>query len=206
MRSVTRAFLRYVLILTLLLSIGAQATCCAETVDCVVFKIDACVAGNEYAFFLTERGASVNSLSGADLYYIDQLKASASEMLVAVVLPDFTGCDAYAGGVFSGDAASPRKLGSYIASRTPEQLQEIEESAFEGSAFTHVILGGNVQTIGSRAFANCAALAYVYVPSSVQSIAADAFSGSNGVIIGCFSGSCAEAFAQQNGIPYKTLG
>ena len=206
MKRMTRISLRIVLVLALLLSIGAQVAGSADARDCAVFKVDACVAGNDYAFFLTKHGASPSSLSGADLYYIDQLNADGANMLVAVVLPGFTTCDAYASGTFSNDAASPRKLGSYVASSTPDQLEDIPESAFEGSAFTHMILGNKVKTIGSRAFANCTALAYIYVPSSVQTIAADAFSGSSKVIIGCISGSAAETFAKNNNIPYKTLG
>lgn len=206
MKSVARAFLRYVMVLTLLLSFGVPAASGVGAEDYVVFRVDACSSGSEYAFFLTEQGADVDSMSGSGLYYIDQLRANASEMLVAVLLPGFSACDAYAGGDFSNGAASPRRLGTYIASRTPEQLIEIEESAFEGSDFTHMILGNGVETIGPRAFANCESLAYVFVPDSVQTIAEDAFSGCGELVIGCFSGTAAESYANQNGIPCRTLG
>ncbi len=204
MKSMARTLLQCVLALALLLFAGAQAEGGAEAKDLAVFRIDQCVPGGQYAFFLMAPGADSDSLSGENLYYVDQLQASGSEMSVAAVLPGFTACDAYAGGVFADDSASPRKLGSYTAARTPAQLAEIGASAFEGSAFTHVILGENVTTIGSRAFADCQALAYIYLPGSVESIAEDAFDGSEHVIIGCSAGSAAETFAKEYGIEYQT--
>ena len=125
MRSVAKAFLLFVLVLTLVLPVGAQAASGADAENCAVVRIDACVAGNQYTVFLTEPDAAPGSLGGDELYYMDQFKANASPMLVAVVLPDFTTFDAYAGGVFSNDASSPRKLGSYITSRAPVLLEEI---------------------------------------------------------------------------------
>ncbi len=211
MKSMAKTFIQYALVLTLLLSVGAQAESSANAKDYAVFRIDKCNPGSQYAFFLTEHGADINSLSGDSLYYIDQLNANVSEILVAVVFPDITAFDAYVGGVFSDASASPRKLGEYTAAKLPEQMVEIGASAFEGGAFTHVILGGKVKTIGSRAFANCSALVYIYIPESTKTIAPDVFfdDDTNGnrksVVIGCSSGSAAWNFAKENGIPCKTL-
>ncbi len=213
MRSAVRVFLQLVLALTLLLSVGARAEGGADPGDTAVFKIDNCVPGSQYTIFVIKQDAGIGSLSGDSLYYIDQLKANASEMLVAVVLPGAAACDAYAGGVFADDSASPRKLGSFTAARVPGLLEEIGVSAFEGSAFTHVILGEKVKAIGSRAFADCEALVYVYLPPSVESIEPDAFVIGDGedarnnpnLVIGCRSPSYAEAFAAEYGIPCETV-
>ena len=97
-------------------------------------------------------------------------------------------------------------LNSIVMFVVPDALETIDESAFEGCAFTHVILGSNVKTIGERAFANCPNLVYIEIPQSVISIAGDAFSGCNGVTIICKAGSAAHTFAMTNGIAFKTYG
>ena len=94
---------------------------------------------------------------------------------------------------------SSRKL------QLPENLKEIEESAFEGSiAFGEAILPDGVETIGSRAFAECSRLVAVYMPDSVTAVAANAFVGSNNVVLICESNNKAAQFARENGIPYIT--
>lgn len=211
MRSTARSVFVFVLVLTLLLSVGAQAAAGGNSVS---FVIDKCIPGNQYAFFVLKGDMIISNPRFDSLYCFDQLKAETAEMQVAVVLPEFAPYDAYVGGVFSNDAASPRKLGSYAPDiTTPAQLKEIEASAFEGSAFTHMILGEGVESIGARAFANCEDLTYVFVPCSVKSIASDAFVIGDGedaptnpnIVIGCCRGSAAESFAINNGIPYRIL-
>ena len=87
----------------------------------------------------------------------------------------------------------------------PENLKEIEESAFEGSiAFGEAILPDGVETIGTRAFAECSRLVAVYMPDSVAHIAADSFADSQNVVLICESNNTAAAFARANGIPYIT--
>ena len=88
------------------------------------------------------------------------------------------------------------------AMRFPQGLTVIEESAFEGDSFTLAVLGSQVRTIGSRAFADCTSLVYIYLPDSVTSIAADAFTQSPQVIIGCEWGSEAHRYAVANGLRY----
>ena len=68
-----------------------------------------------------------------------------------------------------------------------------------------VALGGNVDEIGSRAFADCANLQTVVISDSVERIAEDAFDGSENVTIYCFADSYAETFAIENKIRVTTL-
>ncbi len=198
--------LSFALALTLALFVGIQTAGAVDGKDYAVFRVSECTPGEGYFLMLTERGVGTAGLHDGDLFYhVDQLTADASEMLVAVVFPDFTSCDAYVGGVFSDGSASPRKLGTYRASRMPDQLAAIGDGAFMGSAFTHVILGERVTSIGHNAFADCPKLTYVYLPDSVTSIENDAFAGSDKVVIGCSSGSKAKEFAENNGISCKVL-
>ena len=91
--------------------------------------------------------------------------------------------------------------GSIYVLRLPGQLREIGEGAFEGIAATHVVIRSGAVSIGSRAFAGCPNLRMVVIPDSVTSIAADTFDGSAHVTISCSSGSYAESFAVEHGIP-----
>ncbi len=85
----------------------------------------------------------------------------------------------------------------------PQGLIQIEEEAFEGGNFTHVYLSAAVQSIGSKAFANCPNLIYIEIPTDIESIADNAFLNSPNVVIGCTAGSKAYQYAMQKGIPYQ---
>ena len=171
--------------------------------DVIPLTIDHCVPGNEYVLLMLKEGASLDSLQDSDILFIDQYTASGSTVLAGIVYPDFSRFDAAVGGVFSDGAASPRRLGTFWPTKLPEQLSVIEPEAFVNTRFTHLFLGGAVTAIGSRAFADCGKLEYVYIPASVTEIAGDAFSGSGRVTIGCAQGSAAQAFAQANGLPVR---
>ena len=85
----------------------------------------------------------------------------------------------------------------------PEALREIEEEAFEGGAFHCVRIGENVESIGSRAFADCGSLEYVIIPERTTYIAPDAFEGTSGLTIIGESGSYADQYAQAYGFSFK---
>ena len=65
----------------------------------------------------------------------------------------------------------------------PASLTTIEAEAFAGTPFEAVIIPDTVTTIGSRAFADCKALMYVYIPVGVTNLAPDAFENCTNVII-----------------------
>ena len=172
-----------------------------EDVFCISFN--QCISGNDYVLMLVEPGTKVSSLNENNLLFIDQYTAGADPQFdIAIIYPDFESCDAYVSGTFSNSAASPHKIGSYSASRLPEQLRTIEAGAFENVPFTHVYLGQDVKEIGSRAFAGCSSMVYIYIPSSVTTIASDAFIGCSNVMIGCEKNSKASTFAASKGINY----
>ena len=65
----------------------------------------------------------------------------------------------------------------------PSDLQSVESEAFMNSSCEAVILPEGCVSVGARAFANCPRLRYIRIPSSVVSIAGDAFEGSDSVVI-----------------------
>ena len=74
-------------------------------------------------------------------------------------------------------------LGTLTMPTFPASLTTIEDEAFEGTSFQAIVIPDTVTAIGSRAFANCRNLVYVYIPASVTSIAPDAFADCPNVII-----------------------
>ena len=198
-----RFFKRVLALLLAMLCAGAAAAGAEVTAAC--FTVDRCVAGNDYLFVLLKKGASANAFGTDDVLFMDQITATGTKAQVAVILPDFTECVAVAGGSFSGGVSSPRKLGNYTATRLPGQLGAISDAAFEGASFTHLFLGDQVSSIGSRAFANCARLAYIFIPASVTGIADDAFSGSENVVVGCRKNSAAHTFAKSKGLAFQLV-
>ena len=87
----------------------------------------------------------------------------------------------------------------------PAELKMIAEGAFEGDmSFGEVVLQDGVETIGSRAFADCGRLVKIHVPDSVMQIAADAFANSSNVVLVCESNNTAAQLARRNGWHYVT--
>ena len=81
----------------------------------------------------------------------------------------------------------------------PRSTATIGQSAFQRSALTWFDGGEGLRTIGSRAFANCAALDIVVLGDNVTSIADDAFTGADPVFV-CPSGSYAASYANSHGL------
>ena len=74
-------------------------------------------------------------------------------------------------------------LGTLKALELPLNLKAIEGEAFEGSACQTVRIPDTCTSIGSRAFADCTELIYIFIPASVTDIAPDAFDGCPDIII-----------------------
>ncbi len=63
----------------------------------------------------------------------------------------------------------------------------------------------SVTAIAAGAFSGNTNLTGVTVPESVTSIGEGAFSGCEGLTVRGYAGSCAEAYAKENGIPFETI-
>ena len=86
----------------------------------------------------------------------------------------------------------------------PGSLKVIEEQAFSGcQKLKEVIIEDGVETIEESAFEGCTELEKVVIPNSVTEIQEYAFWQSKKVVIVAEPGSCAEAFANQYGIPVQ---
>ena len=78
----------------------------------------------------------------------------------------------------------------------PEGLKTIEDEAFEGGAFRHVVLSDMTDLIGANAFAGCDDLFCVRIPNGEAHIDSRAFGNRTGIVIFGISGGTAETFAQ----------
>lgn len=81
----------------------------------------------------------------------------------------------------------------------PDDLTTVGAQAFVGADIESVVAGDNLQTIGDRAFADCASLKKVSLGSSVQSIADNAFENCTGVTFVCPEGSYVDSYARSHG-------
>ncbi len=85
----------------------------------------------------------------------------------------------------------------------PAAMKTLEEEALAGCAFRAVRIPDGAVEIGPRAFADSPRLAYVYIPASVTTIAADAFDGvPEGLTIIGSAGSTAENVAAACGFVF----
>ncbi len=89
----------------------------------------------------------------------------------------------------------------------PNMIQEIGEEAFAGGAFRFAELPKHAVMIGSRAFADCPGLKYIYIYDEVTDIAADAFGDKEKLTIfgvGPYQGvkSAAQVFAEEHGFTF----
>ncbi|MBR2719089.1 MAG: Ig-like domain-containing protein [Clostridia bacterium] len=89
----------------------------------------------------------------------------------------------------------------------PGDLTEVEEQAFEGNkAITSIVIPKSVQSIGSRAFADCTGLTDVYVGNNpTMQIATDAFAGCTGILFHVYPDSNGELFALSHGFRRELL-
>ena len=85
-------------------------------------------------------------------------------------------------------------------------LTEISSQAFYGCGeLTDVVIPDSVENIGAYAFGGCGKLKYVLMPNGTTQIQASAFKGSSQVTVKCYSDSYAQAFAEEQSLPYVLL-
>ena len=153
------------------------------------------ITGNDL-YITGETSGSYSGYTGNSSFRIDFNSACGSGMFIN---GEYKGVDAYIK-LFTNDYSVSEP--DFVL---PAKLKTIEKEAFSGGAFTYVKLPDNAVSIGSRAFANCPNLAYVYIPQAIKTISADAFSGLSRLTILGTEGSYAETYAQQNGITFMPV-
>ena len=90
----------------------------------------------------------------------------------------------------------------------PSALAQIGEEAFSGGAFSFAVLPENAVAVGPMAFAECAELAFIYIPASVVNIDSTAFGDLKGItVLGASSAtpSTAETFASSHGYAFVPI-
>ncbi len=101
---------------------------------------------------------------------------------------------------FGGHLSIPATIGG-------KNVLKIGTDAFKGcAALTSVKLPGSVTAVARGAFLGCVNLAAVLIPNSVTSIADNVFEGLANGSIYCTSGSYAETYASNHGLPYFLTG
>ena len=84
----------------------------------------------------------------------------------------------------------------------PSAVKEIQAEAFKGAkGVSEIVLPEGVETIGERAFAE-SSIEKINLPRSVERIADDAFEGCDALTIYGETGSYAQTFAKEQGIPF----
>ena len=84
----------------------------------------------------------------------------------------------------------------------PRTLKTVGPNAFRASAASAFILPDGIRSIDAGAFADCANLKLVLIPTGVSDISDTAFDNSFGIIIVCQRGSAAEEYAQAHDMRY----
>lgn len=88
----------------------------------------------------------------------------------------------------------------------PDSVTHIRTCAFSDCTnLETVVIPNSVAYIGCYAFCDCKCLMEIYVPGSVTEIGENCFWNSESVVIHTPAGSCAEAYAKENGIPVVTV-
>ena len=80
-----------------------------------------------------------------------------------------------------------------------------EDDVEDNNTVETVVIGGDINEIKSRAFANCKNLSVAMIGDGVTSIDDTAFDGCDKLTILCTEESYAAQYAQRNGIDYKTF-
>jgi len=82
----------------------------------------------------------------------------------------------------------------------PQRLKHIENEAFLRADIKTVVCPDSLETIGSKAFAECDNLRQIFIPKNTLYIADDAFVGCDLLVMWGETGSVAEQYANKKGI------
>ena len=89
----------------------------------------------------------------------------------------------------------------------PDSVTMIDSSAFARcESLTSVKLSDSLEELGDYAFGYCTSLTNIMLPNSVTSIKDSAFNGCNSLTIYGYTNSVAKTYANENNIPFKSIG
>jgi hypothetical protein len=87
----------------------------------------------------------------------------------------------------------------------PAELMLLQDEACRGLMIDDVVFGDKIQTIGSKAFADCPNLRRVEIPVANVNIEDDAFAGSSNVILYAPTGGSVEQYAENYHIMFEAM-
>lgn len=193
---------------------GAGTVTCNASTGAVNVSLTGIVPYEECLLVMARSGASLSPIAAGDILYVDQLRADASGGISALIYPQrLQSAIVLLGGEFDPQEASPVTVGwirelhvdENEPTQMPNSLQAIAANAFAGADLTYVALPDGLASIGGRALADCARLNLIVIPSSVLTIAADAFDGCDQLVIRCEAGSEAYRHAVKHHIVYQIM-
>ena len=161
-----------------------------ETIDGVLFeKNEKKLVCYPYAF--TASGYVVPQ----DTLVIGDHAFDTCKSLTTVTIPDSVNSIGNAAFIYC------ESLSEIALSSSPTSIGH--DAFFSCESLTRITIPDGVDSIGSSAFYGCVSLTEATVPASVTSIGDGAFNGCPSLTLIVTSGSFAETFAQENGIPCK---
>ncbi len=87
----------------------------------------------------------------------------------------------------------------------PEELSHLEDEACRGLPVDDVVFGDKIQSIGSKAFADCPNLRRVEIPVADVIIEDDAFDNSSNIILYAPIGGSVEQYATERAIAFEAM-
>ncbi len=114
----------------------------------------------------------------------------------------FAYCDGLTGVTVDGENADYCDVDGVLFTKDMKTLITYPAAKTDAS----YVIPDSVTFVGTSAFAGCTSLQSVTVPASVMSIGSFAFSGCDNLTVSGYTGSAAETYANENGIPFVSLG
>ena len=134
------------------------------------------------------------ALDGYTLIHIGPGAFTANTTLTAVTIPE---------GAVSIETATFSECENLTSVSLPSSLKSIEKNAFFWcTSLRSISLPSGVTSIGKHAFYHCDSLTSLTIPAGVTSIGEEAFAYCGALTLTVTQGSYAEAYAQENGIPF----
>jgi hypothetical protein len=145
---------------------------------------------------------------------------SSCSKLASVIIPDsvtsigefaFIGCNSLINIFIPNSVTSIGECAFYAcislkSINIPTGVTSIEGYTFqECSSLISMTIPSNVTSIGAQAFVDCSSLTSVTIPNSVVSIAWNAFLSCPNLRLKVYSGSYAQSYAIENGVPYDLI-